>query len=120
LAAQGYTAVTSERATAAVLASIFGGLLACFGAWLGVTRILVEAYRSCPSDAAETANATMATGLGVGALALFTFASIASLWGLVQGLRKRTPRPGLIALALGVISAGLGFAASLVPHTMAC
>ena len=112
--------LTSERATAAVVASVLGGGLACVGARLGWMRALVEAYRSCPEGAAEKANAAAATSLGIAAVAFFVIAAIASPWGLVQGLRKKTLRPGVVALVLGATCAALGIAATIVPNTMAC
>jgi hypothetical protein len=112
--------LTSERASAAVIASVLGGGLACVGARLGWMRVLVEAYRSCPEGPAEKANAAAATSLGIVALAFFAIAAVASLWGILQGLRKKTARPGIVALVLGSTCAAFGIAATIVPNTMAC
>jgi len=109
-----------ERATIAVLLSTVSTLIACVGAWLGVMRTMIEAYRSCPTSPVEEANAELASNLGTAAMALLAVTFIAALVGLVQGVRRRSVAPATVAAALGVLTLLLGYAAQVVPQTTMC
>ncbi len=112
--------LSAERAIGSVLGAALGGLLACLGGWLGVMRALSEAYRSCPEGVEEARNGAIAGDLGRVAIVLLLVTTIASLVGLVQGARRRSHRPALVAVMLGVVTLGFGLAAAAVPQTTMC
>jgi threonine/homoserine/homoserine lactone efflux protein len=112
--------LSAERAIASVLGAAFGGLLACLGGWLGVMRVLSETYRSCPTGLEEAQHASVAIDLGSVAVLMLVATTVASLWGLIQGVRRRSHRPALVSGMLGAITLGFGIAAALIPQTTMC